>query len=339
MRLSDFDYQLPRHLIAQKPIEPRGASKLMVLHNDHIKHKAFCDIVDFMGKGDVLILNDSRVLPAKLLGRKETGGKVELLLIKRGKGNTWKSLIKGKNIKEGTRLVLGDDKLNGIVRGKIEGGRYIVQFFSKGNVDETIQELGEMPIPPYIKEILKDSKRYQTVYAKENGSIAAPTAGLHFTESLLGKLKTKGIEIVSITLHVSIGTFLPVKNQDIRDHIMEPEYYKVSADAARKINLAKDNGNNIFAVGTTTVKALESACDSSGEILAKEGMSDMFIYPGYEFEFGLDGLLTNFHLPKSTLLMLVSAFSGRDNILNAYNVAIEHSYRFYSFGDAMLILK
>ena len=339
MQLSAFDYHLPRHLIAQKPVEPRDSSKLMVIRDDQIEHKTFRDLAGYLSEEDVLVLNDSKVLPARLLGMRETGGKVELLLIGREDGNSWECMIRGKNIRKDTRLIFAEQRLEAIVREKKEGGRYKIEFLSEDRVDEIIQEIGKMPTPPYIKELLEKPERYQTVYAKENGSIAAPTAGLHFTEHFLGELKIKGIEVVRITLHVSTGTFLPVKTDDIRMHRMEKEYFKVDGNAARKIKLAKDNGNKIFAVGTTTVKALESACDDSGEIFGGEGQSDLFIYPGYEFKLDLDGILTNFHLPKSTLLMLVSAFAGKDTILNAYKVAMESSYRFYSFGDAMLILK
>ncbi len=339
MQLSAFDYHLPRQLIAQKPVEPRDSSKLMVIRDDQIEHKTFRDLAGYLSEEDVLVLNDSKVLPARLLGMKETGGKVELLLIGREDGNSRECMIRGKNIRKDTRLIFAEQRLEAIVREKKEGGRYKIEFLSEDRVDEIIQEIGMMPTPPYIKEPLEKPERYQTVYAKENGSIAAPTAGLHFTEHFLGELKIKGIEVVRITLHVSTGTFLPVKTDDIRMHRMEKEYFKVDGNAARKIKLAKDNGNKIFAVGTTTVKALESACDDSGEIFEGEGQSDLFIYPGYEFKSDLDGILTNFHLPKSTLLMLVSAFAGKDTILNAYKVAMESSYRFYSFGDAMLILK
>jgi S-adenosylmethionine:tRNA ribosyltransferase-isomerase len=339
MSLTDFDYKLPKHLIAQRPVEPRDSSKLMVLRNEKIQHKTFRDLVGYLEKGDVLALNDSKVLPVRLYGRKETGGKVELLLIKRGEGAKWESLIKGKNIRENTKVILGEDRLEGIVKRRIEGGRFEIEFLSEENIEDIIQEIGKMPIPPYIKEPLVKPERYQTIYANKNGSIAAPTAGLHFTESMLNELKTKGIEIVNITLHVGLGTFLPVKNHDIKKHKFEPEYFQAYAETARKINYAKKHGNKIFAVGTTTVRALESACNDSREIVETNGESNLFIYPGYEFKTNLDGLLTNFHLPKSTLLMLVSAYAGRDTIMKAYKVAIENSYRFYSFGDAMLIMK
>ncbi len=339
MPLTDFDYMLPKHLIAQRPVEPRDSSKLMVLQNEKIQHKTFRDLVGYLEKGDVLVLNDSKVLPVRLYGRKETGGKVELLLIKRGEGTKWESLIKGKNIRENTKVILGEDRLEGIVKRRIEGGRFEIEFLSEENIEDIIQEIGKMPIPPYIKEPLVKPERYQTIYANEIGSIAAPTAGLHFTIPILNKLKKKGIEIVNITLHVGLGTFLPVKNHDIKKHNFEPEYFQVYAETARKINYAKKHGNKIFAVGTTTVRALESACNDSGEIVEINGESNLFIYPGYEFKTNLDRLLTNFHLPKSTLLMLVSAYAGRNTIMKAYKVAIENSYRFYSFGDAMLIMK
>ncbi len=339
MQLSDFDYSLPQRLIAQSPAEPRDTSKLMVLRNDEIEHKTFRDLVGYLGKGDVLVLNDSKVLPARLFGRKETGGKVELLLINKEDGNRWECLIKGKSVRSGTKLFFAENRLEGIVEDRIQGGRFRVEFLTENDLDEIIQEIGEMPIPPYIKEVPEDPQRYQTVYAKENGSIAAPTAGLHFTEQTLGEIQTKGVEIVNITLHVSIGTFLPVKSQDITLHTMGPEHFEIGANAARKINTAKANGNKIIAVGTTTVKALESACDDAGKIMGMEGQSDLFIHPGYEFRSGLDALLTNFHLPKSTLLMLVTAFAGGDRIMKAYRTAVDNSYRFYSFGDAMLILR
>lgn len=339
MNLLDFDYQLPKHLIAQVAKDPRDSSRLMVVRNDHLEHRTFRDLADYLNKGDVLVINDSKVLPVRLYGKKKTGGKVEVLLINREMGNTYDCLIKGKNIKENLQIVFGNHDLEGYVKHRIEGGRYSIEFISSRNLDEMIREIGEMPIPPYIKQVPTEPERYQTIYAKENGSIAAPTAGLHFTESFLDHLKVKGVEVVSITLHVSIGTFLPVRSNDIEKHRMEPEYFRVDADSAERINHAKDNKGKVFAVGTTTLKVLESACDDSGQVLEKEGKSDLFIYPGYGFKLDLDGLLTNFHLPQSTLLMLVSAFAGRERILNAYEVAIEHSYRFYSFGDAMLILK
>lgn len=339
MQLSEFDYKLPKHLIAQRPMEPRDSSRLMVLQKGKIEHKKFRDFVDYIKEGDILVLNDSRVLSARLLGKKKTGGKVDLLLVEKKEGNTWTCLISGKNIRAGTNLILGGGSLNGVIRQKLDGGKYKVEFQFKGDLNKKINDIGVMPTPPYIKKILKEPGIYQTVYAKEDGSIAAPTAGLHFTDPLLEILRSKGIHIVTITLHISIGTFLPVKSEDIQKHKMDPEYYKIEPSVANKINQAKSNGKRIFAVGTTTVKTLESACNEKGEVAKLEGKSDLFIYPGYEFKFVLDGLLTNFHLPKSTLIMLVSAYAGRDNILNAYKNAIVNLYRFYSFGDAMLIIK
>ncbi len=339
MHLSEFDYTLPKHLIAQRPIYPRDSSKLMVLCGNKTLHRSFRNLEDFLDGGDILILNDSRVLPARVFGKKETGGKVEALLITREDKKTWECLVKGKNIKEKTRLAFGDNELIGIVKERIAGGRYNIEFESENDLTETLQRIGTMPTPPYIKEHLLDQDRYQTVYARENGSIAAPTAGLHFTKDLLAKLRNKGVVIVNLTLHVSVGTFLPVKKKYIKEHKMEPEFFKIDTETARILNSVKEGGKKIIAVGTTTLKTLESACDATGRIVNMEGESDLFIYPGYEFKFDLDGLLTNFHLPKSTLLMLVSAFAGRERILNAYKVAIERSYRFYSFGDAMLLLK
>lgn len=338
MDLSDFDYNLPKHFIAQRPVEPRDSSKLMVLRNDQIEHKNFRDLKDYLEKGDVLVVNDSKVRRARLLGKKETGGNVDILLVGRiDKG--WECLIKGKNIKSGTRLFFGEERLEGIVKQKTEDGRYTVEFFSSNDPEEIIHRIGLMPTPPYIKEILREPEKYQTVYADKEGSIAAPTAGLHFTEQFLDELKMKGLEIVRLTLHVGTGTFLPVKSQTIIEHKMEAEYFSIENEAAEKINQAKKDNKNVIAVGTTSVKMIESSCNESGLIWGKQGKSSLFIYPGYDFKFKLDGMLTNFHLPKSTLIMLVSAFFGRERILKAYKEAIEHKYRFYSFGDAMLLLK
>jgi S-adenosylmethionine:tRNA ribosyltransferase-isomerase len=339
MQLSDFDYILPKHLIAQRPIEPRDSSRLMVLQKDKIEHRKFRDFVDYLNEGDILVLNDSRVLPARLLGKKETGGKVDLLLVEKKEKDAWTCLISGKTIRAGSKLVFGNGNLSGIVKRKLHGGKYEVEFQYKGELYKIINDIGVMPTPPYIKEVVKNPKIYQTVYAKEDGSIAAPTAGLHFTGSVFDLLKSRGIDIVPITLHISIGTFLPVKSEAVQKHKMDPEHFNIAPTVAHKINSAKKAGKRIFAVGTTTVKTLESACNDKGEVVKLEGQSDLFIYPGYEFKLGLSGLLTNFHLPKSTLIMLVSAYAGRNNILNAYRIAIENSYRFYSFGDAMLILR
>jgi S-adenosylmethionine:tRNA ribosyltransferase-isomerase len=339
MQLSEFYYELPKHLIAQEPIMPRDSSKLMVLSGNKIQHRSFRDLKEYLDSGDILVLNDSKVLPARIFGRKETGGKVEALLVTREAENTWECLIKGKNIKENSRLVFGDKDLLGTVKERIEGGRYKLEFEPSKDFGRELQRIGTMPTPPYIKEVLKDQNRYQTVYAKSDGSIAAPTAGLHFTNDFLAELKNKGVVIVKLTLHVSVGTFLPVKKEYIKDHKMEPEFFKINAETAEKINCAKDEGKGIYAVGTTTLKALESACDKRGMISKYEGESDLFIYPGYDFKFDYNGLLTNFHLPKSTLFMLVCAFAGKNSIFEAYSEAIAGSYRFYSFGDAMLILK
>lgn len=339
MQLSDFDYELPKHLIAQKPKEPRDSSRLMVLSGKQIMHETFRDLKEYLDPGDLLILNDSKVLPARIFGKKATGGKVEALLITKGDETSWECMIKGKNIKEEARLVFGNNELEAIVREKIEGGRYKIEFKTEEDLGKILQRIGSMPTPPYIKGILEDQSRYQTVYAKYNGSIAAPTAGLHFTKDFLDSLKHKGVNITTLTLHVSVGTFLPVKKQYIKEHKMEPEFFTINSITAGIINNAKENGKKIMAVGTTTLKALESACDEGGIISEIEGKSDLFIYPGYKFKTELDGLLTNFHLPKSTLIMLVCAFAGKDTIFEAYSQAIANSYRFYSFGDAMLILK
>ncbi len=336
MELSHFDYHLPKHLIAQRPAQPRDSSRLMILGRDGIHHRIFTALTEYLDRGDVLVVNDSRVVPVRLFGRKETGGKVEALLVKRKKGALWYCLLSGKNIKNGTSLIFGE-RLHGVVHSKIAGGRFEVEFSQEEDVEEIIRTIGVMPTPPYIKEILKEPGMYQTVYAMEDGSIAAPTAGLHFTPRLLEELIDKGVEIVPITLHVSLGTFLPVKTANIEEHTMEPEHFRISNDTAETIKQARTDGKKIIAVGTTTVKALESACGESGEIPETESESNLFIYPGYEFRSGIDALLTNFHLPKSTLIMLVSAYAGRDRIMEAYRSAIEHSYRFYSFGDGMLI--
>lgn len=310
----------------------------MVLGRDSIQHRTFSDLPEYLQEGDVLVINDSKVIPVRLFGRKKTGGKIEALLVKRMKKEIWECLISGKNIRNGTTLVFGD-RLHGVVHSEITGGRFEVEFPLEEDVEDIIKSIGVMPTPPYIKKILKEPDMYQTVYAREDGSIAAPTAGLHFTPRLLEELKGRGVEIIPITLHVSIGTFLPVKTTNIEEHTMEPEYFRIDTESAMKISQAKTEGKRIIAVGTTTVKALESACSESGDIPETEGESDLFIYPGYEFRSGINALLTNFHLPRSTLIMLVSAYAGRDRIMEAYTAAIEHAYRFYSFGDGMLIVR
>ncbi len=334
MKLCEFDYCLPKELIAQSPIEPRDASKLMVVGND-IGHKYFRDITDYLEKGDTLVLNDSRVIPAKLVGKKSTGGRVEALVVSKN-GAGYECLIQGKNIREGAIIYFGELKASVLeVKRDAMGARYIVDFNCNGNLNDILERVGEAPLPPYIKQRLEDRGRYQTVYAKEKGSIAAPTAGLHFTGGLLDRIKKKGVNVTYVTLHVSPGTFTPVKAENIEEHIMEPEYVSVSKENADIIN--KTEGK-LIAAGTTTAKALESSC-ADGHIIAGQDFSRLFIYPPYRFRSKIDALITNFHLPKSTLLMLVSAFAGRERLMAAYQEAISNSYRFYSFGDAMLIFR
>jgi S-adenosylmethionine:tRNA ribosyltransferase-isomerase len=334
MKLCDFDYHLPSELIAQSPIEPRDSSRLMVLGKD-IEHRYFADIIDYFEEGDTLVLNDSRVIPAKLSGKKSTGGHVEALMISKS-GAGYECLIRGKNIHEGTNLHFGELKATILEVIKNENAsRYLVEFNCNGNLNDILEKIGEAPLPPYIKKKLDDRNRYQTVYSKEKGSIAAPTAGLHFTNELLDRIKDRGASIAYVTLHVGIGTFSPVKAEDIEYHTMEPEYVTINARNAEMIN---GTSGKLIAAGTTTVKALESSC-VDGKISAKEGFSRLFIYPPYTFKSKIDAIITNFHLPKSTLLMLVSAFAGRERLMAAYNEAISHSYRFYSFGDAMLVFR
>lgn len=334
MKLSDFDYYLPKELIAQSPVEPRDASRLMIL-GKVIEHRTFSDVLDYLESGDTLVLNDSRVIPAKLSGRKSTGGHVETLVVSKTEGG-YECMIRGKNIHAGTLLDFGDvhARVLGIIE-KPDTNRYLVNFNCNGNLIDILEKIGDAPLPPYIKTRLEDKNRYQTVYSKEKGSIAAPTAGLHFTEELLAKIRKKGVNIAYVTLHVSPGTFTPVKAEILEDHIMEPEFVSISPENAAIIN---ENSGKLIAAGTTTVKALESSC-TDGKITATDGFSQLFIYPPYKFRSGLDGMITNFHLPKSTLLMLVSAFAGKERLMAAYDEAISLSYRFYSFGDAMLIFR
>ncbi len=334
MMLNDFDYYLPKGLIAQSPIEPRDASRLMVLGKE-LEHRHFSEIIDFLEKGDTLVLNDSKVTPAKLLGKKSTGGQVEALVISKN-GEGYECLIRGKNIREGTKFYFGE--LEAIileVRKSSITSRYLLEFSCNGKLYDILDAIGDVPLPPYIKKKLDDKNRYQTVYSKERGSIAAPTAGLHFTDTLLDKIMNKGVNIARVTLHVGIGTFTPVKAENIENHTIEPEYFSISEENAQIIN---ETEGKLIAVGTTTVKVLESSC-VDGKINASEGSSKLFIYPPYSFKSGIDGMITNFHLPKSTLLMLVSAFAGRERLMSVYSEAILHSYRFYSFGDAMLIFR
>ena len=334
MKLSDFDYHLPKELIAQTPLEPRDSSRLMVL-GKNIEHRCFSDIIDYFEEGDTLVLNDSRVIPAKLSGKKGTGGKVEALVVSKS-GAGYECLIKGRNIHEGAKLYFGELEATVLeIRKKEYANRYLVEFNCNGNLNDILEKIGEAPLPPYIRQKLEDRNRYQTVYSREKGSIAAPTAGLHFTEELLNKILDRGASIAYVTLHVGIGTFLPVKTQEIEAHKMESEYFSISEESADIINGTK---GKLIAAGTTTVKALESSCED-GKIVAKQGLSQLFIYPPYSFRSGIDAMITNFHLPKSTLLMLASAFAGRERLMEAYSNAILNSYRFYSFGDAMLVFR
>jgi S-adenosylmethionine:tRNA ribosyltransferase-isomerase len=334
MKLSEFDYHLPKELIAQSPIEPRDASKLMVV-GQQIEHRFFCDVMDHFEKGDTLVLNDSRVIPAKLMGKKSTGGHVEALVVSRN-DTGYECMIRGKNVREGTKLCFGELKATVLqILERPNTNRYLVDFNCNGNLSDILEKIGEAPLPPYIKKKLDNKNRYQTVYSKEKGSIAAPTAGLHFTKELLDKIKGKGINIAYVTLHVSPGTFTPVKVEDIEYHIMEPEYFSVRRENAETINRTS---GKLIAAGTTTVKALESSC-IDGKIVENEGFSELFIYPAYQFKSKIDAMITNFHLPRSTLLMLVSAFAGRERLMGAYQEAVSNSYRFYSFGDAMLVFK
>lgn len=340
MNTSDFYYDLPKELIAQTPLEPRDSSRLLVLgrENGEIEHKHFYDIIDYLNPGDLLVCNDSRVLPARIYGIKgETGARVEFLLLKQVSGNKWETLCKpGKKAKEGTKFSFGNGLLRATVAEVKDDGNRIVDFDCDENFFATLDKIGQMPLPPYITEELKDRERYQTVYSHELGSAAAPTAGLHFTNELMEKIKAKGVNIAYVTLHVGLGTFRPVKVDDVTKHKMHSEHYEIPEETAKLINETKKNGKRVIAVGTTSCRTLESVASYFGEIKSCEGFTDIFIYPGYKFNV-LDGLITNFHLPESTLIMLVSAFAGYDNIMNAYKTAVDEKYRFFSFGDAMFI--
>ena len=340
MKTSDFYFNLPEELIAQVPIKDRTSSKLMVLDKEtgEIEHKVFKDVIDYLNPGDCLVLNNTRVIPARLIGEKlETGGKIEFLLLKRTEDDTWQALVKpGKRAKIGTKFSFGNGKLIGEVVGLAEEGSRIIKFYYDGIFEEVLDELGNMPLPPYITERLEDRERYQTVYSKHNGSAAAPTAGLHFTNDLLQRIKEKGVEIAFVTLHVGLGTFRPVKVEDVLNHEMHSEYYMVDKESADKINNAKKSGKNVICVGTTSCRTIESASDEDGFVRQSSGFTNIFIYPGYKFKV-VDKLITNFHLPESTLIMLVSALSTKDNVLNAYDVAVQDRYRFFSFGDAMIL--
>lgn len=341
MKLSDFNYELPEELIAQDPLLKRSDSRLMVLNreDDSIAHKHFRDITEYINPGDCLVINDTKVLPARLIGAKEgTGASIEVLLLKRYDDKTWETLVKpGKKARPGARISFGDGKLIGEVTDVVEEGNRLVRFEYEGIFEEVLDELGQMPLPPYITHHLEDKNRYQTVYAKHTGSAAAPTAGLHFTDELLEQLKAMGVKIARVTLHVGLGTFRPVKVENILEHHMHSEFYMIDEEAANIINETKANGGKIISVGTTSTRTLETAAAEDGTIKPCSGWTEIFIYPGYKFKC-VDRLITNFHLPESTLLMLVSALYDREKVLEAYKVAVEERYRFFSFGDAMLIL-
>lgn len=339
MNTKDFYYELPPELIAQTPAAVRDHSRLLVYHKDTgaIEHKVFCDVIDYLNPGDALVVNETRVLPARLIGQKEdTGGSMEFLLLKRVNYDTWETLVRpGRRAKPGTVFIFGGGKLRATVLDNSEDGGRIVRFHFDGVFEEILDELGQMPLPPYITEQLQDKNRYQTVYAKEEGSAAAPTAGLHFTPELLDRIRQKGVDVVPVLLHVGLGTFRPVKEENIEDHHMHSEYYMVTQDAAERINAARARGGRIVCVGTTSVRTLESASTEDGIVHASSGWTQIFITPGYRYK-AVDALITNFHLPESTLLMLVSAFIGREEALSVYNTAVRERYRFFSFGDACL---
>jgi S-adenosylmethionine:tRNA ribosyltransferase-isomerase len=340
MNVKDYDYDLPEELIAQDPLEDRSSSRLMVLdrHTGDVEHRHFTDILEYLHPGDCLVINNTKVIPARLFGVKEdTQAKIEVLLLKRKENDIWETLVKpGKKAKPGTKLVFGDGLLTAEVVDVVEEGNRLIQFHYDGIFEEILDQLGQMPLPPYITHQLKDKNRYQTVYAKYDGSAAAPTAGLHFTKELLQKVKDMGVDIAEVTLHVGLGTFRPVKVENVLDHHMHSEFYMVSQEAADKINRAKESGHRVIAVGTTSTRTLEAAADENGRLHETSGWTEIFIYPGYQFKV-IDALITNFHLPQSTLVMLVSALAGREHVLHAYEIAVKERYRFFSFGDAMLI--
>ena len=340
MKTSDFYYDLPKELIAQDPLEDRSSSRLLVLHrkSGRVEHRVFTDIVEYLKPGDCLVRNNTKVIPARLYGtRVDTGATIELLLLKRMENDVWETLVKpGKKARKGAVISFGDGILTGEIIDVKEDGNRLIQFRYEGIFEEILDQLGQMPLPPYITHTLKDKNRYQTVYAKYEGSAAAPTAGLHFTEELFQKLEEKGVLVANVTLHVGLGTFRPVKVDDVSKHHMHTEFYQVTKEEADKINKAKQAGGRIVCVGTTSCRTIESAADENGVLKPGQGDTDIFIYPGYQFQV-LDGLITNFHLPESTLIMLVCALAGYQHTMHAYEVAVKEKYRFFSFGDAMLI--
>lgn len=340
MRKEDFYFDLPEELIAQDPLEDRSSSRLLVLDKEtgKVEHHVFREIIDYLQEGDCLVINDTKVIPARLIGSKiGTDAKIEVLLLKRKENDVWETLVKpGKKAKVGTRISFGDGLLVGEVVDIVEEGNRLIHFEYEGIFEEILDQLGQMPLPPYITHQLEDKNRYQTVYAKHSGSAAAPTAGLHFTPELLKEIEEKGVQIARVTLHVGLGTFRPVKVDNILEHHMHSEFYQIDEEAAEKINRAKESGHRVICVGTTSCRTIESAADKNGKLHATNGWTEIFIYPGYEFKV-LDCLITNFHLPESTLVMLVSALAGREQVLSAYEEAVKEKYRFFSFGDAMLI--
>ena len=341
MQLTEFDYELPDELIAQVPLADREGSRLLVLNkkSGEVVHQHFSDILAHLRAGDALVLNDTRVIPARLLGRKIGGGALtEVLLLTRKDKDQWEALVKpGRRLRSGAEIEFGNGELRAQIKEELPDGTRLLQFHYTGIFEEVLDRLGEMPLPPYITETLADRERYQTVYARNEGSAAAPTAGLHFTPRLLEEIKAMGVNIVKLTLHVGLGTFRPVKATDIREHHMHSEYYNLSAEAVQALNACRKAGGRIVAVGTTSCRVLETAADEKGVLIAGSGWTNIFIYPGYHFK-TVDAIITNFHLPKSTLIMMISAFAGRDNVLNAYSEAVKERYRFFSFGDAMLII-
>lgn len=341
MKVADFNYELPKELIAQHPYDKRDEARLMVLdkNKELIEHKVFKDVINYLNPGDCLVINNTKVIPARLYGKKDTGANVEFLLLKRIEGDTWEAMVRpGNKLKPGSKVVFGNGLLKATILEVLEGGNRKVEFEYDGIFNEILDQIGLMPLPPYITEASReDNEKYQTVYAKYEGSAAAPTAGLHFTEELLEKIKEKGIEVANVTLHVGIGTFRPVKVETVEEHEMHSEHYYIKKEDADKINKAKLNGNRVIAVGTTSCRVLESVADEKGLVKEIEGDTSIFIYPGYKFKC-IDSLITNFHLPESTLIMLVSSLAGKDFIMKAYTEAVEKKYKFFSFGDAMIIL-